>query len=274
MALVMEIFIFAAIFFFLILYIVIAVALKVIKKKNPNSKLYIAGKVLLIAPVVLIVCCIVFSSSFCIVILPNRHLRFVFTGNVNKMNELVDNGSEEAIAELDDLLNHSKNLVHYHDKNLKSVLDHGLEKGNYGIVYTSIEHGAVFDAPIRYENMAYVHNSMEFYLTNIIGRTVTQDDVEIIKLMFSEGASTVLERKPHSYSNMFGLAAWSVLYNDNTVSDTELEFIQVFIDNGISSDNQLTLLENMPSNYIYGSEYHENVKKDNNYYTLMEMLGM
>ena len=98
----------------------------------------------------------------------------------------------------------------------------------------------------------------------------SRDDIEIITLLFENGADTSYKfrNKVDLYSNPFGMAVWGILYNDSVVTDDELEFIQVIIDNGITHDNKLVLREELRT---YDDNPHY-VKKDDNYYLLMEMI--
>lgn len=276
---VIAIIIFLTIIIFMIVFAIVAVILKIYGKKKDNRILRIIGNVCLILsvlsaiPVVLVIAYVIFTSAFDKVSLPNGSTAYVSVRDVTKMRKLAENGSDEAIAQLNRLLNRSENLVYYHDINRKSILDYGLESGNAGVVYTAINHGVLLDNPERYAHMSYVDNSMEFYIKNIIGRGVTNDDIEIIKLLFEQGASTEYKKDSELYSNMLGIATWSVLYNDERVTNTEIEFIQVFIDNGITTDRQLILWEDVPGNYYFSSEFHGNVVRDDNYYVLMETIG-
>jgi len=79
-------------------------------------------------------------------------------------------------------------------------------------------------------------------------------------------------KRVHYYSNAFGMAVWGILYNDGVVTDDELEFIQVIIDNGVTHDDALILMEDLSSNYHFSDEYHSDITKDDNYYLLMEMI--
>lgn len=101
---------------------------------------------------------------------------------------------------------------------------------------------------------------------------MTSDDVEILELMFDTNASTYYEdRVPMVYSNMFGKAAWAVLYNDEFVTDEEIEFMQVFINHGLSTDDSLLLFEEKPFSLECHLDFE--IVKDDNYYLLMEMIG-
>ncbi len=105
-------------------------------------------------------------------------------------------------------------------------------------------------------------------------RDVADGDIKILKMMFEKKTSTKESGGNEFISNIFGQAVWSVLYNDEYVTEKELEYLQVYIDNGISSDPKLVLLEEMPEEdkpyNLVNSQY---VEKDENYYKLMKMIG-
>ena len=253
-----------------------AIVLKIVGKVKDNRKIKTTGNVFLtlsiisITPIVLFTGYLKFNSTFAPIHLPNGGLRYASCKTSFGMIDLAYDGSDEAIAEIEKLLDKNPNLVYFHDNNRMSILDVGLKNGNAKLVRTAIEHGAVIDNPERYERMAYVETSMEEYLKNMRKRDFTRDDIEIITLLFENGADTSYKfrNKVDHYSNPFGMAIWSVLYKDSVVTDDELEFIQVIIDNGITHDNELVLREELRT---YDDNPHY-VKKDNNYYLLMEII--
>lgn len=260
-----------------VIFGITAIILKIVGKVKDNKKLKVAGNVFLtlsivnIAPVIIFAGYITYKSQFAEVELPGGESKDVSIKSAYKMMELSRDGSDEAIAEIEKLLDKNPNLVYFHDNNRESILEIGLENGNAELVRTAIEHGAVIDNPERYEHMAYVKTSMQDYLGGMIGREFTRDDIEIITLLLENGADTSYKLRVHYYSNAFGMAVWGILYNDGAVTDDELEFMQVIIDNGITHDDALILKEDLSSNYHFSDEYQTDVKKDDKYYLLMEM---
>lgn len=260
-----------------VIFGITAIILKIVGKVKDNKNLKVAGNVFLtlsivnIAPVIIFAGYLTYKSQFAEVELPGGERKDVSIKSAYKMMELSRDGSDEAIAEIEKLLDKNPNLVYFHDNNRESILEIGLENGNAELVRTAIEHGAVIDNPERYEHMAYVKTSMQDYLGGMIGREFTRDDIEIITLLLENGADTSYKLRVHYYSNAFGMAVWGILYNDGAVTDDELEFMQVIIDNGITHDDALILKEDLSSNYYFSDEYQTDVKKDDNYYLLMEM---
>ncbi len=272
--------IFIVILIIMLVLLVTAITLKIVGKNKNIKKMRTAGNVLLIigiifaVPVVLITGLLAFNSMYEQVTLPDESQKYILIQNITKMRELAEEGTDRSIEELDRLLEKEPDLVYYLDVNKKGVIDFGLEQGNAKLVETALAHGAEFDDPHRYENMAYFHNSMEYFIGSLSDRKITQDDVRIVELMFENNASTAYKDTPYQvYSSLFGKAVWAVLYNDGEVTDTELEFIQVFIDNGLGSDENLLLYDEKPSNVYFSGKYYDNVKQDENYSALMKIIG-
>lgn len=261
-----------------VIFIITAIIFKIIGKKKDSKKLKITGNVFLvlgivnIAPIIIFIGFLTYKSQFAEVELPDGKTKDVSIKSAYKVMELSRDGSDEAIEELEKLLDKNPDLVFFHDNNRESILEAGLENGDADVVKIAIEHGAVIDNPERYEHMAYVKTTMQDYFGCMTGREFTREDIEIIKILFENGADTSYKLRVHYYSNAFGMAVWGILYNDGVVTDDELEFIQVIIDNGVTHDDALILMEDLSSNYHFSDEYHSDITKDDNYYLLMEMI--
>lgn len=268
--------------FLALVFFTVAIILKVIGKHKDKKGLRITGNVFLafgilnIVPVLLVVFFIIFNLTFTSVTRPDGSKAYVSSSKVNEMNNLIAENSDNSIDELEQLLSDNPNLVYYLDANLDGVLEKGWKTGNARIVEIALENGAVFDNPQKYEHMAHAHGSIEDYLSYLLERSLTDDDVRIIELMFENNASTDTRRTYNGegvYSNLFGEAVWNLLYNDETVTDTELAFLQVFIDNGLSSDDYILLHWDIPSNYHFSPDIHFDVLKDDNYHEVMTIIG-
>lgn len=265
--------------FLMLTFFVLTAVLKIVGRKKENKKIKIAGNVFLVlgivfaVPIIVMIIHIAFNTIFTAVTLPDGKTKYVLTRNISAMNSYVESPDEKSLNALEKLLDKNSSLVFYHDVNRESILDDGLKTGNADIVRIALEHGAIFDNPQRYENKAYVANSMDCYLEDCIGRSITEDDIDIVKIMFENNVSTELKIGSGGYSNIFGKAVWAVLYNDEAVTDIELEFIRLFVDNGLSSDTELLLMEEVPNNYYFGSEYNTNVTRNSKYDQLMDIIG-
>lgn len=271
-------FLIVAVIYLIVTFIlfVLMLILKIVAKVKKNKKINIAGNVFLVLwilsvlPLVAIGAYSAYQRTFVSVTLPNGEVKNVWWQDVSEMDSYLENPDEESLRALEALLEKDGNLVFYRDINRYSLLDHGLKMGNAEIVRIALERGAIFDDPELYEHRAYVMSSMDDLLGERFVQSICEGDVEIVKMMFEKNASTEVKNPPPCYSNAFGKAVWVVLYNDETVTDTELELFQTFIDYGLSSDPALTVWEEVPSNYHV---HYADVARDENYERLMEMIG-
>lgn len=260
-----------------LVFVLVGVILSSVGKRKSRRVMKIVGRVLWIiglameVPVIILIGLCFFKLNNRSITLPSGGTTWVAVSDVDKMWELVEADGAD-INELMKLLDENPNLIYYRDANRQNLIDFGLANGNYAVVQLALERGLIFDDPDRYEHTSYVGNSMEEYLEKAIEREITEDDVEIVKLMFSSGVSMECSaRDDYVYSNLFGMAVWAVLYNDKYVTDTELDFLHIFIDNGYDSDNGLLLYEEKPSNLSFGKI--ANVVKNENYATVMRLIG-
>lgn len=265
----------------MLIFFILALVLKIVGSKKESKKMKNAGTVFLVLgivfalPVIALIIYVSFHTTFTAVTLPDGETKYVRTRSISKMDSYLNNPDENSLNALDKLLDKNSSLVFYHDINRESILDDGLEMGNADIVRMALEHGAIFDNPERYDYKAYEKNSMDSYLGYCIERSITEEDIEIVEIMFENNVSTELEIElgNYYYSNMLGKAVWAVLYNDEAVTDIELDFIQTFIDNGLSPNKEFLLMEEVPSNYSFPPEYNANVTRNGNYYKLMDFIG-
>ncbi len=260
----------------------IAIPCKIIGKSKRKKGLWITGNVFLVLGIVFTLPFIglaafwIWSVTFTKVTAPSGKEYTVLTRDVGRVISYLDDGSDEAMDKLESLISRKPNLVYWRDNNYKGILERGLETGNLRMVEISLDHGGMFDDPLRFEHMAYIDNSMEEYLGYLSERSVTSDDVEILRLMFSydvELPSYDTDRG-YMYSNAFGAAFWAVTYNDAYVTDTELEFMDVFIDNGIDRDSGLLLYEDHPYNVVFADDFASDLVKDDNYYEIVHLANL
>ena len=225
-----------------LLYFVLALILKLLGKQKDNPKLQKAGTVFLVlgivfaVPLVLLVGYGVIGASFWKVTLPDGRTACVSSADVRKMQGYAENPDDASLDSLDILLTKHKELVYYHDNNRESVLDIGIGHGSAEVVQIALAHGAVIDNPERYDHMSYVSGSLDSLLAACNDRPVTEDDVKIARMLFDHHAAMTVKLNAYGYSNLLGEAAWSVLYNDERVTDTELALLQVFREHGLNSD--------------------------------------
>ena len=270
------------IFCLMLLFFGIAIPCKIIGKVKDKKGLRITGNVFLVLGIVCLLPFIgliafwIWSVTFTKVTAPGGEEYTVLTRDVGRVISYLDDGSDEAMDELEALVSRKPELVYWRDVNYEGILERGLETGNLRMVEISLDHGGEFDSPVRFEHMAYIDNSMEEYMGYLSERSVTSDDVEILRLMFSCDADLPYfdADMGYMYSNVFGAAFWAVTYNDSHVTDTELELMDVIIDNGIDHDPRLALFEDHPYNIVFPDDFASDLVRDDNYYEIVNMAGL
>lgn len=257
----------------------IAIPCKIIGKAKQKKGLRITGNVFLVLGIVCLLPFIglaalwIWFETFTTVTAPGGKEYTVLNHDVGLVISYLDDGSDEAMDELDNLISRKPNLVYWRDNNYRGILERGLQTGNLRMVEISLDHGGRFDDPVRFEHMAYMETSMEEYLGYLSERSVTSDDVEIMKLMFSYDVDlpSYDTDMGYMYSNVFGAAFWSVTYNDEYVTDTELELMNVITDNGIGYDPGLMLFEDHPYYIGFPDDFASDLVKDDNYYEIVHL---
>ena len=260
----------------------VAIPCKIIGKAKQKKGLRITGNVFLTLGIVFLLPFVglaafwIWSVTFTKVTASNGEEYNVLTRDVGLVISYLDDGSDEAMDDLEALISRKPNLVYWRDNNYRGILERGLQTGNLRMVEISLDHGGMFDDPVRFEHMAYIDSSMEEYMGYLSERSVTSDDVEILKLLFSYDVDmpSYDTDRGYMYSNAFGAAFWAVTYNDAYVTDTELEFMDVFIDNGIDRDSGLLLYEDHPYNVVFADDFASDLVKDDNYYEIVHLANL
>lgn len=265
------------------LCLVIGIICKIVGKIKDSKGARIAGTVfliialVLIAPVIALFAYGYFKTAFVEVNMPDGSTERVYVKTVNRFRDnligYIDTGDEEYFENLESMIDDDEALLYYRDNNHRSILEYGLDAGNAEIVEYALDRGSEADSKERFEIMAYVECTWDEYLDWVANRPVTEGDVRIAQMLFDENCDTSFDTGVPYYSNIFGKAVWAVLYNDDTVTDTEIEFLQVFIDNGWDSDPCVMPVYDAPSNYYFGPETHEDVARDDNYYYVFDIAG-
>ena len=265
------------------LCLVIGIICKIVGKIKDSKGARIAGTVfliialVLIAPVIALFAYGYFKTAFIEVNMPDGSTEKVYYKTVNRFRDnligYIDTGDEEYFENLESMIDDDEALLYYRDNNHRSILEYGLDAGNAEIVEYALDRGSEADSQERFEIMAYVECTWDEYLDWVANRPVTEGDVRIAQMLFDENCDTSFDTGVPYYSNIFGKAVWAVLYNDDTVTDTEIEFLQVFIDNGWDSDPCVMPVYDAPSNYYFGPETHQDVARDDNYYYVFDIAG-
>ena len=263
--------------------LVIGIICKIVGKIKDSKGARIAGTVfliialVLIAPVIALFAYGYFKTAFVEVNMPDGSTERVYVKTVNRFRDnligYIDTGDEEYFENLESMIDDDEALLYYRDNNYRSILEYGLDAGNAEIVEYALDRGSEVDSKERFEIMAYVECTWDEYLDMVATRPVTEGDVRIAQMLFDENSDTSFDTGVPYYSNIFGKATWAVLYNDDTVTDTEIEFLQVFIDNGWDSDPCVMPVYDAPSNYYFGPETHQDVARDDNYYYVFDIAG-
>lgn len=265
------------------LCLLIGIICKIVGKKKDKKGARIAGNtlivisVLFVAPVIILFAYAYFKTAFTEVHMPDGSTQKVYHKTVNRFRDnligYIDTGDEEYFENLESMIDDNEALLYYRDNNHRSILEYGMDAGNAEIVEFALERGSEPDSQERFEFMAYVECTWDEYLDWVAARPVTEGDVRIAQMLFDADAETEFDTGVPYYSNIFGKAAWAILYNDDTVTDTEMEFLQVIIDNGFDHDACLMPVYDAPSNYYFGPETHQDVARTDNYYEVWELAG-
>lgn len=262
----------------MMIFLTVAIILKIVGKKKDSPRMKLVGNIFLVLsivlaiPVVSVTKSVIESSLFAKITFEDGTEKKVLKNKTNRLVKLASSVDEIDYKELEKLLEDEPDLIYYLDTNGEGIIDYGLENGDYELIKFALKHGAEFDSKVRYDGGIDAQNSMHFFLNERAGGEITDEHIKILKLLFDNKVSTdikVLDKSRHS--NILGSATWVVLYNDERVTDTEIEFIQVFRDNGIKEDSKLLLYEDIQDSVV---NYDcEQLKKDDNYYKLIEMVG-
>ena len=255
-----------------IIFLIVGIVQKIREKKS--SVVFFVLAILCIMPPIICVGLFIIVNSISTVTLYDGSKKIISTKKKNEFSELIkkDDLTDSELEAIDEILSNTPNLIYYLGSNYTGMIDYGLINGDYDLVKMALEHGAIYDDARRYDVINTYNNSMDCFLVNASGRTITSEDVDILKSLFENNASTEFEGSSSCYSNYFGIACWYVLYNDETVTDTELEFIKVFLDNGFYNDEGFVLYEDLSDDENFFDGWCFDVTKDDNYYEIIDLV--
>jgi len=276
--LLVNIFIVILVVIFLLMYFsfIASFIIKIINRKKKKTSLKIASNIFLglgcfwAIPIITLIIIIILPKKTKIE-LPDGTVQEAYVKDAEQILELSRDGSGEALEKLEKMLSKAPYLVYYYDINYNSVLDIGLEESNPDLIRLALSYGAVFDNPVKYEHMAYDHNSMEEFL-RCHSKNITDKEVEVMKLLFDNGASAKCEicANKSYYSNILGESAWSFYYNDEVITDKEIEFLELIKSNGITEDPDFKYYEDCDF-VMYG--INTDIIKNDNYYKFIDIIG-
>ncbi|MCM1022910.1 MAG: hypothetical protein NC395_02480 [Prevotella sp.] len=120
------------------------------------------------------------------------------------ISEYKDCIAENDIEGLDRLFGKHPDMIYYYDVNHVMPLDYAMYNTNVPMMKCAVEHGAVFDDPIRYEHRAYECGSLCSFFGNLDypdwerseselhkAGVVTDDILETVRFALENGASAV-----------------------------------------------------------------------------------
>lgn len=188
--------------------------------------------------------------------------------------KLSKDDSPEAVAELKELIDGDPGLMYYKELD-KSVVYNALECGNTGAVEILAEHGFDWN-----DQTFFTDGSLCYFIRKASEREITKDDVKILEILFDSGADPSLAKKSDGYSNIFGMTAWSVIYNreyDYRITDAELEFFRYVATKAGSSDPGFRFAGEEPAPKVKGALYTIDapapLEEDGNYKEVLKLLG-
>ena len=150
-------FILGAIIFIGLLLLVIGIVLKV-KKRNKSAAVLFVLSGLMLGSVLILVLLVVMPKPKTIDI-PNGRaiLRPSWIATYKRCLEKSDK------EKLKKLVDRHPEMIYYYDANRVMLLDYGLYNCDIEIMQIALDHGAVFDEPLRYEHMIFFSSLDSFF---------------------------------------------------------------------------------------------------------------
>ena len=198
----------------------------------------------------------------------------VFADTADRALDLAGDNTPESNAELRKIVDKEPGVLYYKVLG-RSVVSNALECGNYEAVAMADEHGFDWN-----DEEFFADGSPVFFLRKACEREIKEDDVRIMDLLLAKAAGTAQVSKTEGYSNIFGMAAWTVLYNreyDYKISDAELGLIRSVASHAELSDPGFRFAGEEPypdvKDALYTIDALGPVEEDSNYKELLRMLG-
>lgn len=148
------------------------------------------------------------------------------------------------IEGLNRLFDRHPEMIYYYDANHVMPLDYALYNTNIPMMQCALDHGAVFDDPLRYDHMAYDCGSLCSFFHDLDypdwektetdlhqEGAATDDIIETVRFAIAHGASTVhIPFGNHSDGAIYEDALYWVQL-DGIVSPKDKEFLALLRDN-------------------------------------------
>ena len=263
-------------------FLTLAIILKVIGKKKDKKAMRIIGNILMvigilcIIPVIVVVGYVGYEQTGTYIVYSDGTEERVSKSVAEEMMSYAEDGSDEAIEKLDKLLDKRPELLYWRDINCTSVLDVGIDNADVKVIKCVLEHGNVIDQPFRYRESSDTHDDLSVQRLNHViveRRELTDNDVAILKILLENGATYKLDSEGPFYSNALGEAAFYLLFMDGELDDRDMEYLQVFVDNGCATDGKFDL-DLTTGEAILGraGKTLNDVKRDDNYYAMLNRM--
>jgi|GEM_PF-1405810 len=290
-----------AILFMIALYFIAGLILRIAGGKRKERAMKNVGRVFLIIAVLHVAVAVgifmwfIYKATHRDVTLENGQTVTIGTDDVADVREYVKNHQNDKLVEL---LESTPGLAEYRDSERNDLLTYGMIYRNVEAMELAVEYGFEFDNPDKYRNKKVdAINSFDCYFREIKDaetsllyddeapeHLINEDDVEVVKFMLEHGASTKTEDEAYigyDYTevkepNLLYLAVWTVISQENSISDADIEFVRAFIDYGFSKNVATYYGNDLYTTTIERIEEYENkgntIEKDDNFYELMELI--
>lgn len=157
---------------------------------------------------------------------------------ISEYNELIEANDIEG---LDMLFDRHPDMIYYYDVNRVMPLDYGLYNTNIELMQCAIDHGAVFDDPLRYDHMVFCNSLSSFFSeldypawekSEVHETGVTTDDIiETVRFAIDHGASPVYKMNNQNPYPSFYEHAEEWVKADGAVSPKDRELLKLIKEN-------------------------------------------
>ena len=210
-----------------LIFLILGIRIRKKRKKTSNVRFGISG-------IIGGYLCFILISSF----LPSTTTIMTRKGKVKIYDHwsrpyeaYMSNGN---IEELRKLINKHPEMIYYYNANQVSLLDYGMYTLNLELMQLALDHGAIFDDPLRYDDFTY-ENSFDSFFDLLgycnpelqeklqLGET-TDEIIETVEFMLNHGASLEYETtNKNGFQNFYEEAEdWIMIDSELSEKDREL----------------------------------------------------
>lgn len=143
------------------------------------------------------------------------------------------------IEELRKLVDKHPDLVYYYDQNYVMLLDYGLYNCDIAIMRIALDHGAVFDEPLRYDHMVF-YSSLDSFFSELdypdweknseeltVKGEASDKMIEAVKFAIDNGAKLKWEVNHEDQCDNFYDIAVNWVNIDGVISEKDEELLEV-----------------------------------------------